>query len=58
MMVHLDMEVDDLEVAGAHAIAQGATKAEFQPQDDVQVYIDPAGHPFCIWVRPQAFRAA
>lgn len=50
MMVHLDIEVDDLEVAGAHALAAGATLAEFQPQDDVRVYLDPAGHPFCLWV--------
>ena len=28
----------------------GATLAEFQPQDDVRVYLDPAGHPFCLWV--------
>jgi catechol 2,3-dioxygenase-like lactoylglutathione lyase family enzyme len=51
MMVHLDIEVDDLEVAGAHAVAAGATLADYQPQDDVQVYLDPAGHPFCLWVR-------
>ena len=25
--------------------------AEFQPQDDVRVLLDPAGHPFCLWVR-------
>lgn len=51
MMMHLDIEVDDLEAAGAHATAQGATLAEYQPQDDVRVYLDPAGHPFCLWVR-------
>jgi catechol 2,3-dioxygenase-like lactoylglutathione lyase family enzyme len=51
MMVHLDIEVDDLEVAGAHAVAAGATLADYQPQDDVRVYLDPAGHPFCLWVR-------
>jgi catechol 2,3-dioxygenase-like lactoylglutathione lyase family enzyme len=50
MMMHLDIEVDDLDAAGAHAIAAGATLAEFQPQDDVRVYFDPAGHPFCLWV--------
>ncbi len=50
MMMHLDIKVDDLEVAGAHAIATGAELAEFQPQDDVRVYMDPAGHPFCLWV--------
>jgi len=47
--LHLDIQVDDLETAGAHAIAQGATLAEFQPQDDVRVYLDPVGHPFCLW---------
>jgi catechol 2,3-dioxygenase-like lactoylglutathione lyase family enzyme len=50
MMLHLDIQVDDLEAGGAHAVAQGATLAEFQPQDDVRVYLDPAGHPFCLWV--------
>jgi catechol 2,3-dioxygenase-like lactoylglutathione lyase family enzyme len=49
MMIHLDIKVDDLDVAGAHAIAAGATLAEFQPQDDVRVYLDPAGHPFCLF---------
>ena len=52
MMLHLDIEVDDLDSAGAHAIAAGAVLAEFQPQNDVRVYYDPAGHPFCLWVRP------
>lgn len=50
MMVHLDIKVDDLEAAGAHVLAAGATLAEYQPQDDVRVYLDPAGHPFCLWV--------
>jgi predicted enzyme related to lactoylglutathione lyase len=50
MMVHLDIEVDDLDAAGAHAVAAGAALAEYQPQDDVRVYLDPAGHPFCLWV--------
>lgn len=51
MMAHLDIEVDDLEAAGDHAVAAGATLAEYQPQDDVRVHLDPAGHPFCLWVR-------
>ena len=50
MMMHLDIEVDDLEAAGAHAVRCGATLAEYQPQDDVRVYLDPAGHPFCLWI--------
>jgi catechol 2,3-dioxygenase-like lactoylglutathione lyase family enzyme len=50
MSMHLDIQVDDLEVAGAHARKAGATQAEFQPQDDVRVYLDPAGHPFCLFL--------
>ena len=48
MMLHLDIEVDDLDAAGAHALALGATLAEYQPQVLVRVYLDPAGHPFCL----------
>jgi catechol 2,3-dioxygenase-like lactoylglutathione lyase family enzyme len=49
MMMHLEIRVDDLEAAGQHARACGATLATFQPQEDVRVYLDPAGHPFCLW---------
>jgi predicted enzyme related to lactoylglutathione lyase len=51
MQLHLDVEVDDLEAAVAHAVAAGAEVAGFQPQDEVRVCLDPAGHPFCLWVR-------
>jgi catechol 2,3-dioxygenase-like lactoylglutathione lyase family enzyme len=51
MQVHLDIEVDDLSAGSAVAEAAGARLAEFQPQDDVRVYLDPAGHPFCLWTR-------
>jgi catechol 2,3-dioxygenase-like lactoylglutathione lyase family enzyme len=51
MMLHLDIEVDDLDVAGAYAVSAGAALADFQPQEKVRVYLDPAGHPFCLWVR-------
>ncbi|MFN2388387.1 MAG: VOC family protein [Actinomycetota bacterium] len=53
MMLHLDIEVDDLEAAGEHALGAGATLAEYQPQANVRVYLDPAGHPFCLWVRDE-----
>ena len=49
MMAHLDIEVDDLATAGAHAEAAGAVLAEFQPQDDVRVFYDPDGHSFCLY---------
>ena len=51
MQMHLDIEVDDLAAATVHAVAVGAKLAEFQPQDDVGVCFDPAGHPFCLWIR-------
>lgn len=50
MMMHLEVAVDDLEAALTHALEQGATLAEFQPQEDVRVCLDPAGHPFCLWL--------
>jgi len=31
-------------------VAQGATLAGFQPQDQVRVCLDPAGHPFCLFL--------
>ena len=43
MQMHLDIEADDLEAAGARAIAAGAVLADFQPQEGVRVYLDPAG---------------
>ncbi|MBK5248835.1 MAG: VOC family protein [Actinomycetales bacterium] len=49
MMAHLDIVVGDLEAAGALALSAGATLADFQPQEDVRVYLDPAGHPFCLF---------
>ncbi len=51
MMMHLDIEVNDLSSAVDHALALGATVTDFQPQADVRVLCDPAGHPFCLFVR-------
>lgn len=49
---HLDIDVDDLDVAEPLVLELGAVKAEVQPSpDDFRVFIDPAGHPFCL-VRP------
>ncbi|MEQ4304082.1 VOC family protein [Plantactinospora sp. B6F1] len=50
MMMHLEIQVDDLASAAAHAVACGATRADFQPQQDVLVHLDPAGHPFCLYL--------
>jgi hypothetical protein len=48
MQLHLDLLVDDL-VACAHAESIGARLADVQPQDDVRIYLDPVGHPFCLF---------
>ena len=50
MMAHLEIKVDDLEAGLRHALECGATLADFQPQPDVRVCIDPEGHPFCLWI--------
>ncbi|HEY1627626.1 MAG TPA: VOC family protein [Streptosporangiaceae bacterium] len=46
---HLDIAVRDLAETVRWAVAAGATLAEFQPQQDVRVMLDPAGHPFCLF---------
>lgn len=46
---HLDVDVDDLEAAEAAVIAVGAIKADTQPKPkEFRVFLDPAGHPFCL----------
>jgi catechol 2,3-dioxygenase-like lactoylglutathione lyase family enzyme len=47
---HLDIAVGDLSATVAWATEAGATLASFQPQDDVRVMLDPAGHPFCLFL--------
>jgi predicted enzyme related to lactoylglutathione lyase len=51
MMVHLDIEVDDLQAELARAVEAGAEVADYQPQELVRVCLDPVGHPFCLWVK-------
>jgi catechol 2,3-dioxygenase-like lactoylglutathione lyase family enzyme len=46
---HLDFEVGDLDDGEQAVIAIGGRKAEFQPQpESFRVFLDPAGHPFCL----------
>lgn len=47
-MAHLDFQVDDLEAAVAEALALGATLSATQPNPQVRVLFNPAGHPFCL----------
>ena len=46
--MHLDFDVDDLDGGEAAVLALGARKAEAQPGDGFRVFLDPAGHPFCL----------
>lgn len=46
--MHLDVIVDDLDAAEAAVLELGATKHEHQPGTSFRVFLDPAGHPFCL----------
>lgn len=47
--MHLDLAVDDLDVAEVEAVRLGARKTDEQPAPERwRVLLDPAGHPFCI----------
>jgi hypothetical protein len=48
MQMHLDFDVDDLDAAEVRVLAAGATKHPVQPGQTFRVYVDPAGHPFCL----------
>lgn len=47
---HLDILVDDLDEGEAAVLELGATRAEHQPGTTFRVFLDPAGHPFCLCV--------
>jgi len=48
--MHIDVMVDDLDNAEAEVLRLGATKHEYQPGTTFRVFLDPAGHPFCLCV--------
>ena len=48
--MHLDVNVDDLDAAEAAVLELGATKHEYQPGTTFRVFLDPAGHPFCLCI--------
>jgi len=48
--MHIDVIVDDLDAAEAEVLRIGATKHEHQPGTTFRVFLDPAGHPFCLCV--------
>ena len=49
---HLDMTVDDVDAVEERVLALGASKHGTQPGEEAgdrfRVYLDPAGHPFCL----------
>lgn len=48
--VHLDLMVRDLDEAERSVLELGGTRAEHQPGETFRVFLDPAGHPFCLCV--------
>lgn len=46
--MHLDLEVADLDAGEAAVAALGGRRHEVQPGTTFRVFLDPAGHPFCL----------
>ncbi|MET8778577.1 VOC family protein [Nocardia sp. NPDC050713] len=46
--IHLDILVDDIDVAETKALALGARPVQASDDDRFRVYADPVGHPFCL----------
>ena len=46
--LHLDFDVPDLDEGERRVLEIGARKADVQPGESFRVYLDPAGHPFCL----------
>jgi hypothetical protein len=53
---HLDLWAGDIDAAEPAVLAAGATRHEHQPSErgTFRVYLDPAGHPFCLLGNPPA----
>ncbi|MEZ0578368.1 VOC family protein [Nocardioides sp. MH1] len=46
--LHLDVVVDDLDAGEQAVLEAGARKSDHQPGTSFRVFLDPAGHPFCL----------
>jgi catechol 2,3-dioxygenase-like lactoylglutathione lyase family enzyme len=47
--IHLDFDVDDLDLGEAAVLEIGARSVDLQPDPtEFRVFLDPAGHPFCL----------
>ena len=53
-MMHFEINVEDMDAAVAYAVVVGARSAPHQPPDRdpdlLRVMLDPAGHPFCLYL--------
>jgi len=47
---NLNVIVEDLDAGEEAVLKLGATKHEHQPGTTFRVFLDPAGHPFCLCV--------
>ena len=45
---HLDIRVTDVDAAEAAVLALGATRLPSDDANGFRVFVDPAGHPFCL----------
>jgi len=54
-MLHMEVEVDDVDLAVARALDAGGIEASWQPPDRdlrrIRIMLDPAGHPLCLFIR-------
>lgn len=48
--MHIDVMVDDLDVGEKAVLDLGATRHDHQPGTTFRVFLDPAGHPFCLCI--------
>lgn len=48
--MHLDVIVDNLDAGETEVLALGGTRHDHQPGTTFRVFLDPAGHPFCLCV--------
>lgn len=46
--MHLDFEVEYLDAGEEFVVSIGALKSQVQPGETFRVFLDPAGHPFCL----------
>jgi hypothetical protein len=51
--MHVDLRVDDVEIAEAEVLRLGARRLRAGDGENWRVYADPAGHPFCLCWDPQ-----